>query len=106
MQVKTVAGQLAGQIGAADRADPRLPDVEPSGVGAVCAAVVSSYLRIDGSQHPEGVPQNSLMICSITEHPTESIQQSHFLLSLLASSLEASMVQMPLVHTRLSLPPW
>lgn len=57
MQVETVAGQLAGHIGAAAVADRRLPDVQASGVGAVCAAIVSSYLLIP-SHDPEGVPQN------------------------------------------------
>ncbi|CAL8467360.1 g6897 [Coccomyxa elongata] len=53
-QVETVAGKLAGHIGAAGAADARLPDTEPSGVGAICGAIVSSYLCISKCD-PEGV---------------------------------------------------
>ncbi|BDA40350.1 probable mediator of RNA polymerase II transcription subunit 12 at N-terminal half [Coccomyxa sp. Obi] len=52
-QVEAVAGHLAVQIGAVGAADPRLPDTEPSGLGVVCAAIVSSYLRI-APHDPEG----------------------------------------------------
>lgn len=59
MQVEAVAGQLAGHIGAAGAADARLPDTEPSGVDAICAAIVSSYLRIS-LRDPEGVLHKQL----------------------------------------------